>query len=104
MEEFWNYYNPKYMAIRKKEYADSIKDKYEFADFKAWKHGEYTLDAIACAFDSRKHKYPVKPRLMEQQSNHIDTAEEAARGFDKFAKAYKEKHNIPNYEEYRALE
>lgn len=74
IQEFWEYYNPKLMEMRQKEYLESVKSKYEVIDFQAWVNGQYTLDALACAFDSKKHKYPQTYRsnkLTEQQQQNV---------------------------------
>lgn len=84
---FWKL-NPKYMEIYQKEYLDSVKSKYEFADFQAWKFGDYMISSIQKALEPKKAKYPDKPYSMKK-SNEVQTHPEIqARRFEDWANTF----------------
>ncbi len=88
MVEFWNFYNPKYMEIRQKEYVSEIKSKYDFADFQAWKNGEYIISAIQKALDPKKAKYPESPYSIDKSETAQSQPGIQARKFEDWANSF----------------
>lgn len=88
MNEFWNFYNPKYMGIRQKEYLSEVKSRYNFADFQAWKQGEYMISAIQKALDPKKAKYPDTPYSMNKSEEVQTHPEIQARKFEDWANSF----------------
>ena len=91
MIEFWSFYNPKYMVIRQKEYLSEVKSRYDFADFQAWKHGEYMISAIQKALEPKKAKYPDSPHSMTKSEEVQTYPEIQARKFEDWANVFNKK-------------
>lgn len=79
------------MEMYQKEYLDGIKSKYEFADFQAWKQGEYMIAAIQMALEPKKAKYPDKPYSMSKSDELQTHPEIQARKFEDWANAFNKK-------------
>lgn len=94
-DTFWRL-NPKYIEIYQESYIKSVKEKYEFADFRAWKHGEYMISAIQKAIEPKKATYPSQPfSRTEEQS--VQSSEIQSLKFDDWAKAWNKKFEQSNF-------
>lgn len=76
------------MEIRQKEYVAEIKSKYEFADFQAWKNGEYIISAIAVALSPKKAKYPKHPHSLDGDNDTQQNITVQAQRFEDWANAW----------------
>lgn len=79
------------MEIYQKEYLDGVKSRYEFADFQAWKIGQYMISAIQKALEPKKAKYPEQPYSMERSDEVQASPEIQARKFEDWANAFNKK-------------
>ena len=78
------------MEIYQKEYLDGVKSRYEFADFQAWKIGQYMIPAIQKALEPKKAKYPERPYSLENDEVQM-SPEIQARKFEDWANAFNKK-------------
>jgi len=79
------------MEIYQKEYLAGIKSKYEFADFQAWKIGQYMVPAIQKALEPKKAKYPERPYSVEKSDEVQVPPEIQARKFEDWANIFNKK-------------
>ena len=87
---FWHL-NPRKLTPFRKAYEKDT-------DFKAWLHGNYVAEAIACCF-GKDHEYPSMPRgLKKEQTEQISTLTDAEK-FAMFAKQFNNAHKTSFSEE-----
>lgn len=64
---FWTL-NPKKLMPFITAYNEKRQDEANWADYVAWLHGLYTLEAITSILPKSKVKYPEQPRSMPKRS------------------------------------
>lgn len=80
--------NPKIMDDYQADYNRRTKEKYELADFQAWRIGIYMINAIQTAFDPKKAKYPEQPYSMKKSDEVQTHPEIQARRFEDWANTF----------------